>query len=519
MTKRYKHTVVIGIDGMGNYNRNANTPNIDSLFENGAVTYDALSMDPTISAENWGAMLIGCNPSVHQLTNSIVDRFPYENKDLPTVFARIRKEYPDAYLAACSNWDPINRGIIEQDAGVDLITADDDELLCAEIEKVIEKKPDFLFIQFDNVDGAGHHFWYGTEGHIKQIEKTDDYVLRIAEAYKKAGIFDDTLFICLADHGGIRGGHGGYTKEERFIYFAVTGKGIEKSQMGFAQTKDVAALVLYAFGIDIPQFEKAGFSSQIPDNIFTQKVNDYIAPAPQKNNIKTRVTPAFKSEQGLASFFDEKRIKLAMFFDDEIKDETGKNKFTEHGTIKYYSTGVFGARAELGKTGYAVTEDLKFKKDSFALAFWIKLDSSLNEEVCVCSTQDWFWKNRSSRGFTQTFCDGDTRFSVADGDGRLELVTPYHDDVSEGWLHNITVFDKEKSELRIYHNFKLVRVCALEERHLCDMDNLPFTVGNDGANQHNDKYFNFIFNMDDLFIFDGSFTENDVENLKKYYNF
>ncbi len=108
--KRYQHVIVIGIDGMGNYNLKADTPNMDMLFENGAVNNAALSMDPTISAENWGAMLIGCDPGVHELTNSIISRFEYKNKALPTVFTRIRKEYPEAYLASCCNWDPINYG-------------------------------------------------------------------------------------------------------------------------------------------------------------------------------------------------------------------------------------------------------------------------------------------------------------------------------------------------------------------------------------------------------------------------
>lgn len=518
MTKRYNHTIIIGIDGMGNFNRKAATPNIDALFENGAVTYTALSMDPTISAENWGAMLIGCNPDVHGLTNSIVSRCEYKNENLPSVFTRIRKEYPDAYLASYCNWNPINHGIVEHDVGVELVTADNDDILCDKIEEAIAKKPDFLFIQFDDVDGAGHTHWYGTEGHISQIEKTDGFVGRIVDAYKKADIFDDTLFICLADHGGIRAGHGGYTKEERTIFFAVSGKGIVKSEMGYAQTKDIASLVLYAFGIDIPEYDRQGFSSQIPDNIFAERKNDYDAPKPIANNIKTRKTPEFRSENGLASFFPEEKIKLAMFFDDEIKDETGKNKFTEYGTVKYYSTGVYGARAEFGLTGYASTDDLKFGKESFTVACWLKLDSSLDEEVCVCSTQDWFWKRRCSKGFSQVFRDGDTSISVADGDDRLELVTPYHDEVSEGWIHNISVYDRDKKELRIYHNFTLVRVCPLEEKYLCEMDNLPFTVGNDGAHQHNDKYFNFIFNMDDLFVFDGAFSENDVEKLQKYYN-
>lgn len=514
---RYKHTVVIGVDGMGRFNKNADTPNMDALFSDGAVTYSALSMDPTISAENWGAMLIGCDPGVHGLTNSIIDRFEYKNKALPSVFTRIRREYPEALLVSCCNWNPINHGIVEHDTGTVMITADNAELLCGKIEEAIAGKPNFLFIQFDEVDSAGHRKWYGTPEYLKQVEKTDEFVGRIAAAYRKAGIFEDTLFICLADHGGIRAGHGGYTEDERTVFFAAAGRGVRKGSMGYAQTKDIAAIVLYAFGIKKPEFDRKGFSSQVPDNIFEDRENDYILPAPKPNNPQTKPSPAFRGEDGLTAFFPEERIKLALFFDDEIKDETGKNTFTEYGKIKYYSTGVRGARAEFGTTGYAVTEDLKFGTGSFTVACWLRLDSSLDEEVCVCSTQDWFWKRRASKGFTQVFRNGDTSFCIADGEDRLELVTPYHDDVSEGWVHTISAFDKEKAELRIYHNFKLVRVCPVEERYLGSMDGLPFTVGNDAACQHNDKYFNFIFNTDDLLVFDGAFDEEDAEKLRKYY--
>ena len=94
--KIYNHVAVIGIDGMGIYNRLTPTPCMDQIFETGAVTYDARSMDPTISAQNWGAMLIGTNPEVHGLTNAIVSREPYCNPQWPTVFVRIREAMPEA---------------------------------------------------------------------------------------------------------------------------------------------------------------------------------------------------------------------------------------------------------------------------------------------------------------------------------------------------------------------------------------------------------------------------------------
>ena len=108
----YKYCAVLGVDGMGRYNEAANTPRLDELFANGATTFDALSMDPTISAENWGAMLLGATPVVHGLTNGWISQNEYTNRDLPSVFTQLRRVYPEAYLASVCNWNPINHGIV-----------------------------------------------------------------------------------------------------------------------------------------------------------------------------------------------------------------------------------------------------------------------------------------------------------------------------------------------------------------------------------------------------------------------
>ena len=73
----YQYVVVIGVDGAGAYFQRAQTPCIDEIFQNGAVTYKMLTSKPTISAQCWGSMLHGVTPEFHGLTNAIVAATAY----------------------------------------------------------------------------------------------------------------------------------------------------------------------------------------------------------------------------------------------------------------------------------------------------------------------------------------------------------------------------------------------------------------------------------------------------------
>ncbi len=514
----YQYCAVIGVDGMGSFNKQANTPNLDRIFQNGAVTYDALSMDPTISAENWGAMLLGSTPVVHGLTNGFVGRFEYTNRELPSVFTRIRRAYPEAYLASVVNWDPINHGIIEHDVGVDFATAENDDFLTPMILERIAEKPKFLFVQFDDVDGAGHGKTYGSDEYLKAVEHADALIGRIFDAYEKAGILDETLFVVTADHGGIRRGHGTYTETEKRVFLGIRGRGLMRSDVGYARTKDIAAIVLYALGIDLPEYDINGFSSQVPEGIFPWKDDEYRIEKTEILIPETGPTPAFRAKNGLAGLFDEKRILFAMFFDDKIVDETGGCTFEEVNRIKYYSNGVRGSCAEFGATGYAVAKNkLNVGGGSFSIAVWLKLDESLVEGAVICSNKDWWWQNRRERGFAVVLSNNATNFSVSSGNDNLEVITPIPGETPEGWLHLIAVYDKEKKQIRIYHNFSYIRSFPLEDEFIKDLSTDKFVIGNDSGMQHNDKTWPCIFRADDLLFFDGAFLDDDVKKLAEYY--
>ena len=277
MERKYSHIIVIGVDGAGSWFKDADTPNFDRIFKNGAVTYNALSSKPTISAECWGSMLIGVGPEVHKLTNRRVSTLPYPLwSKHPSVFRRIRRAYPKAELGSYCDWNPITKGIDERLMGVSHATARDKELTPLICDYIRQKKPDFLFVHFDSTDGAGHKNGYGTKEHISAIGEVDTLIGYVHSAAQEAGILEDTLFMVIADHGGTNpgngkgGSHGGWTDEEKYVTFAAVGKGVSSKGIGEMNIRDLAAIILYGMGIEAPSFDEKGWTSQIPKGLFTE---------------------------------------------------------------------------------------------------------------------------------------------------------------------------------------------------------------------------------------------------------
>lgn len=274
MKRIYSHVIVVGIDGAGGFFRDADVPRFKAIFKNGAVTYNALSSRPSISAECWGSMLLGVGPEVHKLTNGILESTPYPaDSEIPSLFRRIREAYPDAELGSYCDWNPITHGIVENGIGVSHDTAGDTELTPIICDYIRKKKPDFLFIQFDSVDGAGHKYGYGTPDFYQRLHEVDELINDVHKAAEDAGIIEETLFIVIADHGGTNpetggGSHGGWTDEEKYVTFAAAGKTVKNTTLNEMNIRDLSAIVLYSFGIEAPDFNENGWTSQIPEGLF-----------------------------------------------------------------------------------------------------------------------------------------------------------------------------------------------------------------------------------------------------------
>lgn len=287
-----KRVILFGIDGAGTFFEQANTPNLDRIFSNGAICRRVLTEIPSISAQCWGSMLHGVPCGWHGLTNAIADVRPYPQDSVyPSVFRVIREAMPEAHLASFCDWDSVNIGIIENGLGVYKYHAKDTDLIDPVIAHLQNHDPALLFFHFDSPDGDGHRYGYGTPEHLAAIEDCDGYVGRVVSALEQLGRLEDTLLLVEADHGGTPnygygGQHGGATEAEKYVSFFAAGPGILPGEIPDMLVRDTPAVILHALGIPQPK----GWTARIPAGLFTDCPEGTSAPAglPPRRTVSDR---------------------------------------------------------------------------------------------------------------------------------------------------------------------------------------------------------------------------------------
>ena len=504
--------IIIGVDGAGTFFRQANTPNIDRIFADGAVSYDVVTSNPTVSGQCWGSMLTGVTPDIHGLTNGRAGSTPYPTDSLfPTVFRVIRENMPDAELASFSNWNSINIGIIEDGLGVTKRTGNDAEITDQVCRYVEEHDPTLLFIQFDEVDGAGHHHGYGTENHLKQIDESDTLIGRIWDAYNARGWLDDTLFIVTADHGGCGHSHGGWTDGEKYIMFAATGPDVVKGTIGEMGVRDTTSIVLHA--LDLADKQPSTWTPRVPSGLFEGVT------AGERPVYEIRYAYSYRTREpgetptgdaSLAALLGRDRVTAYLPFDGSSADENGGLTTEEHGKI-YYING-YNDRGIRIDDGYLTLPWTPGKK-SFSAAFWVKSDG-VKSDPAVLSDKE--WRSGYNPGFIIALDSGAVlQFNYGNGHDRMDAAFGLPIDYSGGWVHAVIVIDRENHEVRCAFDFGRFQRVQIPEKFRDEAfgaaDHVYF--GQDATL----KYVPLTAVLDDFVLIDGALTEEDVAQMKRFY--
>jgi predicted AlkP superfamily pyrophosphatase or phosphodiesterase len=257
-----EHVVVVGCDGFGSVAfTNGYTPVLDGLRREGASTLKARGVMPTSSSPNWASMIMGAGPEQHGVTSNDweTNKFTFApvatgpGGMFPTIFGLLRQQQPKARIACIFDWDGFGR-LLERSA-VDVFENVKGSPATARraIEVIKQDKPTFLFVHFDEVDHAGHKSGWKTPEYYQAVKEVDGLIGDIIAALKEAGIYEKTILVMTADHGGTGTSHGGESMAELEIPLILHGPGVRHVDLGpLVNTYDLAPTLAWIFQLKTP---------------------------------------------------------------------------------------------------------------------------------------------------------------------------------------------------------------------------------------------------------------------------
>lgn len=256
----YDRVVVFMIDGAGDFFKEANTSNIDRIFD---LSVTSKASSPVDCAPERASILTGADANTHSLDRDAANRNIYNERDgVKTFLGEVKKAYPNKEVACFASSLEISQ-MVEEEGGV-YAPIDENELdnvvtdkLCNEGGYLENNDPSLLFVEMRQVLQGGVHFegGFGSRDYMMQLALTDGYIGRIYNKYEELGRNENTLYILITDHGGVIGAtsYSGDSEDEVNSFFAIGGKNINKDAdlSDFCNT-DVYGIVLDVFGIDRP---------------------------------------------------------------------------------------------------------------------------------------------------------------------------------------------------------------------------------------------------------------------------
>lgn len=226
--------LIIGIDGCRpDAMLAAKTPNLDVLWREGAYSFSAQTDPISSSGICWTAMLTGVWHEKHKVISN-----EYKNpniKEYPHFFHRVKEQKPELRTYSVVNWAPLHKILQEGDADIANYLLTDEKVTKRVTDLLLNDNPDVLFVQLDEVDGAGHKNDYIPESkkYLKAIEKADAQVGQMLKAIKNRKTYknENWLVLVSTDHGGSNFGHGKDIPEHTTIFYIASGKGVKKGEV------------------------------------------------------------------------------------------------------------------------------------------------------------------------------------------------------------------------------------------------------------------------------------------------
>lgn len=224
-----EYALIIMIDGLRpDAITEQSAPNLIKLIKLGSYSASAKTVDPPKTLPSHTSLVTGLVPERHgTYKNSWKPYMGYTKFE--TIFTQAKKEgFTTAMFVGKDklNFIAVPKSIDKLEV-VDYSPTSVKEISESFTSYIKENKSGITLLHFPEPDIPGHkHGWMSAE-YLESVKKVDGEIGEIVEALKKAGVYDDTLIIITADHGGKGKNHRGDSPLVTTIPWIAVGKQIK----------------------------------------------------------------------------------------------------------------------------------------------------------------------------------------------------------------------------------------------------------------------------------------------------
>lgn len=245
---RAEHVFIISMDGgKPEVIKRSHMPVLKQLVAQGACTWTAQTIHPSVTLPAHTSMLTGVRMEKHQITWN--DWKPTKGVvRVPTVFTAARQAgFSTAMFVGKEKFRHLLQpgtvdefwfnGSVSQavpkgpGAGTEM--KEEEEVFAKVVaahaaDYIVKNKPGLCFIHFTDPDAVGHEFGWGSPEQIEAFANVDAALGIVLKAIREANIAKQSVVIISADHGGHDKGHNQGTPEDMQIPWIAWGKGVKK---------------------------------------------------------------------------------------------------------------------------------------------------------------------------------------------------------------------------------------------------------------------------------------------------
>jgi arylsulfatase A-like enzyme len=257
-TPRATHAIIFVVDGLRpDALPQAATPCIDRLAAQGAYTWQAQSVSPTITLPCHASLFLAVPPSRHGIVSNV---WTAPQPPVPSLIEVVHQA--GGGTAAFYSWEELrdlappgtsdftyHHRLGDPEEGVREL-----EIGRVAADYIVRYRPALAFVYIEAPDMVGHrHGWMSTP-YLRAVSNADRAIDLVLEALTASGQLADTVCLVLADHGGHGLSHGDDVPEDLTIPWVIGGPGIRSGQpiASPVSIMDTAPTLAHLLGLTAP---------------------------------------------------------------------------------------------------------------------------------------------------------------------------------------------------------------------------------------------------------------------------